>query len=80
MVLLSSISTIHEAVCVIHCRHGGDEMTVIPSKEEHVRAVVINIEKPYKAFVMDEVYTSKDFLKEALEGYEDTEKYKIVII
>lgn len=80
MVLLAFISTIHDTDCMIYCCYGGDEMIVIPSQEEHVRAVVINIEKPFKAFVMDEVYTSMDFLKEALEGYEDTEKYKIVII
>ena len=55
-------------------------MAVMLYQEEWVRAIVINIEKPYKAFVMDEVYTTRDSLKETLEGYEDREKYRIVII
>lgn len=55
-------------------------MAVMLYQEEWVRAIIINIEKPYKAFVMDEVYTTRDSLKEALEGYEDREKYRIIIV
>lgn len=80
MVLLAFISSIHDTDYMIYCCCGGENMTVMLYQEEWVRAIVINIEKPYKAFVMDEVYTTRDSLKEVLEGYADTEKYKIVII
>lgn len=48
------------------------------TKETKVRAIVVNIETPYNAFVMDEIITNIDFLDEALEGYKDLTKYRIV--
>lgn len=50
------------------------------TKEVKVRAVVINIEVPYNAYVADEIVTTIDFLDEALEGYKDLTKYRIMTI
>ena len=48
------------------------------TKETEVRAIVINIETPYNAFVMDEIITDIDLLDEALDGYKDLTKYRII--
>lgn len=50
------------------------------TKEVKVRAVVINIEVPYNAYVADEIVTTVDFLDEALEGYKDLKKFRIITV
>lgn len=50
------------------------------TKETKVRAIVINIETPYNAFVMDEIIINIDFLDEALECYKDLKKYRIITV
>lgn len=55
-------------------------MMVAITREEKVRAVVIDITIPYNAFVIDEIYTTIDFLDEALEGYKDLKKYRIITV
>ena len=50
------------------------------TKETEVRAIVVNIETPYNAFVMDEIIIDIDLLDEALECYKDLKKYRIITV
>lgn len=59
---------------------GGVVKMVVIQREEQLRAVVINIEVPYNAYVADEVVTTIDFLDEALEGYKDLKKFRIITV
>lgn len=50
------------------------------TKETLIRAIVINIEEDYNAFVTDEITTAPEFVTDALECYQDMTKYRIVTV
>ena len=50
------------------------------TKEQIVRAVVIDIQNPYSAQVVDEVITTTDDLNRALIAYMDLSKYRIITV
>lgn len=50
------------------------------TKETYIRAIVINIEKKYNAFVVDEITTTPEYAAEAMECYNDLKKYRIITV
>lgn len=50
------------------------------TKETIIRAIVINIEQPHNAFVMDEVYADVDTLDDMMECYKDLKKFRIITV
>lgn len=50
------------------------------AKENYIRAIVINIEKKYNSFVVDEITTTDEFVTKALDGYRDLSKYRIITV
>lgn len=50
------------------------------TKESYIRAIVVNIEEKYNSQVVDEVITTPEFASQALEGYNDLAKYRIITV
>lgn len=54
-------------------------MTTV-TKETIIRAIVVNIENIHNSFVVDEIITTDEFATEALEGYRDLSKFRIITV
>lgn len=54
-------------------------MTIV-TKETVIRAIVVNIENIHNSFVVDEIITTDEFATEALEGYRDLSKFRIITV
>ena len=50
------------------------------TKESYIRAIIVNIEEKYNSQVVDEVITTSEFASQALEGYNDLAKYRIITV
>lgn len=50
------------------------------TKETIVRAIIINIEQPHNAFVMDEVWGDIETVDDMLECYKDLKKFRIITV
>lgn len=50
------------------------------TKENYIRAIIVNIENMHNSFVVDEIITTDEFATEALEGYRDLSKYRIITV